>query len=188
MSKRQPSKAAPKAAPKPAPEPEEEEGLEGNDDDESDEDDEETGTVQEVEMSQEEFGRMLMEHMTHEVSGALERYTNLGEELRLAHARAIVQEQFQIMDEVLPTLVEPELVREYPTIIIKVVGPNGQHGSVAVPKSLTGQDDPGQGLYSAFMLALLSTPIARALLRVNGFQYTFAQSKTPVSQKGRIIM
>ena len=148
----------------------------------------ETGTLQEVEMSQEEFSAMLFNNMVKEVAEALGMYTALGVEVRTAHAHAAVQEQFQIMEKVIPTMVDSDSIRNYPTLILAIKGPTGVQGQVAASKSMAGQDDPGQALYSAFMLALLSTPIARALLRINGFEFTFSQAKQPIQQKNKIIV
>ena len=147
-----------------------------------------TGVMQEVEMTQAEFQKMLHDNMVQEVAAALGLYTALGEEVRVAHAQAIVKEQFVIMEQILPTLVDPDSLREFPTFIISVQGPTGNHGQLIISKTMAGQDDPGQALYTAFMTAFLSTPIARALMRIHGFNYSFAQTKTVPPQKGRIIM
>jgi hypothetical protein len=146
------------------------------------------GVLHEQDMSQAEFSKFLYENMVGEVASALGQYTALNEEARFEHAHAVVQEQFQIAQQILPTLVDPELLRTYPTIVITVKGPTGNHGSLAIPKNIAGYTDPGLALYNAFAISLLSSTLGRALLRVHGFTYTFAQSKTVLTEKGKIIM
>jgi len=146
------------------------------------------GMQPEQQLTPEQLQQLVYDNLVAELVEGLGQFTNFGEEIRVAHAHAIAKEQFDINAMIIPSLVDPNQLRDYPTVVITLTGPNGVKGNLQAPKNMVGYNDPGLALYSAFMLSLLSCPLARALLRINGFSYVFAQSKTPVAEKGKIIM
>jgi hypothetical protein len=98
-----------------------------------------------------------------------------------------LEEQQKVMHEIFPTLFG-EQAHHYPSIQVLIKGPNGMEGAVTAPKRLEGVEDPQPGLQWAFMQALLLSPSVRAILRVWGFTYSFAQVQADVSKPTGIIV
>jgi hypothetical protein len=138
-------------------------------------------------LTKEQVQQWLAQNIAQDVIAVLKNHTGLSDEECQAAAMVAVNEQFQVIDQIMPTLTNPDLVRSHPTLIIKMHAPNGQVGTAAGPKSLAGVTDPSHALISVALLALLQCPAARALLRVHGFTYTFMGSAEQLDKK-RIIL
>lgn len=139
------------------------------------------------ELTQEEVMQWTIENMGRDVIAMLSMYSNLDDEQKLQHAQAAVNEQLQVMDQIIPTLINAEQVKSHPTLMIKVRGPKGVTGVFEASKTLHGVEDPGRGIATALTLALLHSPGIRALLRVYGFDYTFMQSAKNLDVKKIIL-
>jgi hypothetical protein len=130
--------------------------------------------------TQEQLQEMLMHQIASEVAAGLSMWMpNLSERVRNEHAMAAAREQFSVLEQILPTLVDPNTLAQYPTIMVVIEGKDGKQGNIACPKRIAPNQPIDLMLNSAFTLALLQSPLVRALLRLNGYKYTFQQSNTP---------
>lgn len=109
-------------------------------------------------------------------------------DVALQIAQGTAQEQFgPIMQEILPTLADPDAVAKHPTLIVRVGKPGEDLAAVVKsPKRLERVSDCGVAAQSAMVLALVLCPEARAILRAFGFTYAFMQSAE--APGGQIIL
>jgi len=94
-------------------------------------------------------------------------------------AAALAHEQMTIMEQVFPSMVDPNILAKQPSLIIEIKNlRTGQGGTFQVTKRQEfAGDDPGQALFHAFFLAFMLTPSARAILRMHGYTYRFMDPK-----------
>lgn len=130
----------------------------------------------------------LMQQVVALVAARVQAFApHLSEEMALQLSLGAHNVQEQVAREIMPTLLNPNIVRDYPTIVVRIQAPNGVAGTVEAPKSLQGVQDPGLAIHWAMVVALLESPIAQATLRAYGFEVSFAQTKKQQSASGLIL-
>jgi len=94
-------------------------------------------------------------------------------------ALALAQEQLIIGNQIIPAMIDPNILSKQPSLFIEIVNVRtGVGGNFQALKRLEfAGDDPGKALPMALLLSFLCTPTARGLLRMYGYTYRFIDPK-----------
>jgi len=125
-----------------------------------------------------------MQHaMVAQLAGMIAPFCpNMDEPALLQLAAEGIAEQGAIHEQIMPTLManHPHS-KEYPSLRVVALGPDGTQGAVAGPKRLEGVNDVGPAVQHAMIVGLLLTPSARMVLKAWGFQVRFEQLREDTS-------
>jgi hypothetical protein len=113
---------------------------------------------------------------------------NMDEQALLRLAAEGLEEQAQIHEQIMPTLMAGNpFLKSHPALRLAVKGPNGKEGAVIGPKRLEDVDDAQPAITQAMLVAILLTPSTRMVLKAWGFQIGFEQVAQDVSKPAPTI-
>lgn len=127
--------------------------------------------------------------MLSQTLGALAAFApHLTPDQMLDLAKSTVDEQLgPISGEIMPSMLFPDAITKHPTIILRLGrGKEDIKVDVKAAKRLERVSDPGAAAQAGLLLALLTSPSARAVLKAFGWQYQFMQTAEQVG--GSIIL
>lgn len=113
---------------------------------------------------------------------------HIDEQTAMELAMACVQDQLgPVSQQILPSFITQEAVASHPTIILRVKRA-GEELTVDVKanKRFERISDPGAAVHAALVLAFLTSPAARAVLKAFGWEFRFLASPEHVG--GSIIL
>jgi hypothetical protein len=137
----------------------------------------ETGEQQRV-PTPEEMKQFLKMDIGSQLAGLVERFATQFDFGKLDEVvEYMVGEQLEIAEKIMPTLMDPALYKDSPTIIIEVTKKGEEPFTMQAPKRLELARSPSDALAQAMILCLLLSAPVRALLRIHGYSYTFKEIK-----------
>lgn len=88
----------------------------------------------------------------------------------------VLQEQFVVLRKILPDMLDPVARMQYPTMVVRMLAPDGSALEHRAAKASGDLRDADAGLRHAMALAFLLSPVARALIKLRGYDYRFQQA------------
>lgn len=88
----------------------------------------------------------------------------------------VLKEQFTVQTRILPDMLDPVARAQYPTFVVRMAGPDGSALEHRSSKANADLRDAEEGLRHVLALAFLLSPVARALIKLRGYDYRFQQA------------